>query len=75
VREHVAATSGVPAPSLTATEIDAALESAGGRLPRESVTTLLVSCDEARYGPAHALPSSQACRDALATAEQVLGGR
>ena len=75
VREHVAATAGVPAPSLTATEIDAALETAGGRVPRESVTTLLVSCDEARYGPAHALPSSQVCRDALAAAEQVLGGR
>jgi hypothetical protein len=75
VREHLAATSGVPAPSLTAAEIDAALETAGTRASRESVTTLLVSCDDARYGPPHALPSAQACRDALATAEQVLGGR
>ena len=75
VRQHVAATTGVPAPSLTATEVDAALEIAGGRVSRESVTTLLASCDEARYGPAHALPSAQTCRDALATAEQVLGGR
>jgi hypothetical protein len=75
VRQHLAATSGVPAPSLTAAEVDAALEIAGSRVARESVTTLLVSCDEARYGPAHALPSAQACRDALATAEQVLGGR
>jgi len=39
------------------------------------VTALLVACDEARYGPPHALPSAQACRDALAAAEQVLGGR
>ena len=75
MRQHLAATSGVPAPGLTAAEVDAALESAGGRVPRESVTSLLVACDSARYGPPHTLPSAQACRDALATAEQVLGGR
>jgi hypothetical protein len=75
VRQHVAATSGVPAPGLTAAEVDAALETAGGRLPRESVTSLLVACDAARYGPPQALPSAQACRDALTSAEQVLGGR
>ncbi len=75
VRQHLAATSGVPAPSLTAEEVDAALASAGSRAPRQSVTTLLVSCDEARYGPIQALPPAQACREALATAEQVIGGR
>lgn len=75
VREHLAATSGVPAPGLTASEVDAALEIAGGRVARESVTSLLVACDAARYGPPQALPSAQACRDALAAAEQVLGGR
>ena len=75
VRQHVAATSGVPAPSLTAAEVDAALETARGRVSRESVTALLVSCDDARYGPPQALPSAQACRDALAAAAQVLGGR
>jgi hypothetical protein len=75
VRQHVAATSGVPAPGLTAAEVDAALATAGGRLPRESVASLLVACDAARYGPPQALPSAQACRDALASAEQVLGGR
>ena len=75
VRQHVASSTGVPAPSLTAAEVDAALETAPGRVPRESVASLLASCDQARYGPADALPSSQACRDALSTAEQVLGGR
>lgn len=75
VRQHLAATTGVPAPSLTAPEVDAALAIAGGRVSRDAVTNLLVSCDEARYGPPPALPSAQACRDALATAEQVLGGR
>ncbi len=75
VRAHLAATSGVPAPSLTATEVEGALEIAGSRVSRESVTALLVSCDDARYGPPQALPSAEACRDALAAAEQVLGGR
>ena len=75
VRAHVAAASGVPASSLTAAELDAALAGTRGRVPRESVTTLLATCDEARYGPSQALPSAQACREALATAQQVLGGR
>jgi hypothetical protein len=75
VRTHVAAAAGVPASSLTAAELDAALVGTRGRVPRESVIALLAACDEARYGPPQALPSAQACREALATAEQVLGGR
>ena len=75
VRQHLAATAGVPAPGLTAAEVDAALELAGSRVSRESVTALLTSCDAARYGPPQTLPSAEACRDALASAEQVLGGR
>jgi hypothetical protein len=75
VRAHVAARSGVPAASLTAAELDAALVGARGRVARESVTTLLAACDHARYGPPNALPSAQACREALDTAQLVLGGR
>ena len=75
VRQHLAATAGVPAPSLTAAEIDAVLATTRTRVPRESVSALLASADEARYGPPHAIPSAQACRDAIATAEQVLGSR
>jgi hypothetical protein len=72
VREHVAARAGVPATALTATEIEQALEHARGRVSRETVSALIANCDDARYGPLPALPSAQACRDALATAEQVL---
>jgi hypothetical protein len=75
VREHVAAHSHVPAAALTVSELDAALAFNGGRVPREAVTALLASCDQARYGPPEAVPSVQACRDALTTAEQLLGGR
>jgi hypothetical protein len=75
VRAHVATASGVPAASLTAAELDAALTGTRSRVPRESVISLLAACDAARYGPPQALPSAQACRDALTTAQQVLGGR
>ena len=85
VRDHVAGSSGVPAPSLTAAELDAALETSDShrslrpgsrsKVPRETVASLLAACDAARYGPPAALPSAQECRDALATAEQVLAGR
>ena len=75
VRQHVAATAHVPAPSLTAAEVDAALDGTRTRVPRESVTALLAASDTARYGPPQALPSVQECRDALARAEEVLAGR
>jgi hypothetical protein len=93
VRDHVAAASHVPAASLTAAELDAALDvpdshrslrpafdlprslrPGGSKVPREAVASLLAACDAARYGPPAALPSAQECRDALATAEQVLAG-
>jgi hypothetical protein len=75
VRGFVAAHSRVPAAALTATELDSALAAAGGRVSREAVVSLLAMCDEARYRPAAAVPSAEACRDALASAEQVLAGR
>ena len=75
VREHVANAAHVPASSLTAAEVDAALERSRSRVPRESVTALLTQCDQARYGPPQALPSAEQCRDALTTAEQVLAAR
>ena len=75
VREHLAEASGVPGPSLTAAEIDAALARSGSRLPREAVAALLATCDNARYGPVLALPSAEACRDGLAAAEQLIAGR
>jgi hypothetical protein len=74
VRQHVATTAHIAAPSLTAAEVDAALDGSRARVPRESVIALLAACDTARYGPPQALPSVQACREALATAEEVLEG-
>ncbi|HEY2431645.1 MAG TPA: hypothetical protein VGI12_03155 [Vicinamibacterales bacterium] len=75
IRGYVASHARMSAPALTADEIGAALAARGGRLPRETVVSLLRTCDEARYQPASAVLSEAACRDALATAEQVLSGR
>lgn len=75
VREHVASHSHVQATALTSSELETALASGGGRIPRETVTSLLAGCDQARYAPASALPSAQSCRDAVETAEQILTGR
>jgi hypothetical protein len=75
VRGYVASHAHVPAAALTAAEIDAALAQRSGRIPRETVVSLLAVCDEARYRPAGSAISAEACRDAIASAEQVLTGR
>jgi hypothetical protein len=75
VRAYVASHSHVPASALTPAEIDAALSDRPGRIPRETVVSLLTACDEARYRPAQSPMSADACRDAIASAEQVLAGR
>jgi hypothetical protein len=75
VRQHVAATAHVPAASLTARELDDALQTVRTRVSRESVSALLTASDTARYGPPGAVPSTEACRDALNTAEEILAGR
>jgi hypothetical protein len=75
VRAYVASHTHVPASALTPAEIDAALADRPGRIPRETVVSLLSACDEARYRPAHAPMSADACREAIASAEEVLGGR
>lgn len=75
VRQHVAASTHVPASSLTAGELEAALAGVRGRVPREAILSLLAASDTARYGPPGAVPTTQDCRDALNTAEQILTGR
>lgn len=75
VRQHVAASAHIPASSLTAAELDAALHGMRTRVPRETVISLLTASDTARYGPPGAVPSTQTCRDALNAAEEILAGR
>jgi hypothetical protein len=79
VRAHVRDVSGVPAPSLTAPEIEreltAALASRRSRLSIDLVRGVLATCEIARYGPPDRLPPADAWRDTLADAEQLLAMR
>ena len=78
VRDHLRAVGGVSAGSLTPAEIGSALTTHPGRIPTEmvdSATALLVECERARYGPADAMPTAAACRDAVSQAELVLAAR
>ena len=75
VRQHLQDVSGVPGPSLTPPEVEPALAGRPSRLPADRVAALLLACETARYGPPESLPSAEACRDALAQTEQLLGAR
>jgi hypothetical protein len=75
VRAWLASHAHVPAAALTPAEIDAVLAEKRSRIPRETVVSLLTTVDEARYRPASAPMPADACRDAIASAAQVLGGR
>jgi hypothetical protein len=74
VRDHLRDATGAPGRSLTPAEVSAALAGRRSRIPAESVVALLAECETARYGPPSALPSADACRDALAEAERVVAG-
>jgi len=72
VRAHVRDVCGIPGPSLTPAEIGSALSSHGTRVPVELVTTVLTTCERARYAPAHGSPSADVCREAIEQVEQVI---
>jgi hypothetical protein len=75
VRAYIESHARIAAGALTAAEIDGALPARGGKIPREAAVAVLAACDEARYRPEAAALSAEACRDAIASAEQVLAGR
>jgi hypothetical protein len=75
VRDYLREVCGIPGSSLTPAEIPPALAARGSRIPAETVAALLAECERARYAPPDALPAAEACRDALAQAEQVLAIR
>jgi hypothetical protein len=73
VREHLSDVCGVAGASLTPAEVQPALAARRARIDAERVAALLAACERARYAPTHALPSADACRDAIGEAEQLLG--
>jgi hypothetical protein len=75
VRDHLRDVCGVPAPALTVDEIEPALAARGGRVPPELVTSVLAACDRARYAPPDALPSREACEQAIEQTKELLAIR
>ena len=73
VRDHLASVCGVAAAGLTAPEAASALTN--GHPPADVVAAVLTTCELARYAPADAMPSADACRDAIAQAETIIGAR
>jgi hypothetical protein len=73
VRQHLRDVCGVPAASLTPREVTVALPATDGRVPAELVASVLEACELARYAPPHAMPSADACRDAIGHVEQIVG--
>ena len=72
VRQHVESVAGVAASSLTAPELEAALAGDGRKFDTVTIVALLASCDTARYAPPDHPTDTQACRDAIASAETIL---
>jgi len=72
VRQHLSDVCGVPAVSLTPPEIATALSARSSGPPMELASSVLSTCELARYAPPALLPSASVWRDTLAHAEQVL---
>jgi len=72
VREHLRDVCGVAGPSLTPAEVPLALAGVNAKAPAELVASLLATCELARYAPSHAMPSADACREAIEQAEQLI---
>ena len=75
VREHLRDVCGVPGPSLTPADVPRALAGARVNVQPELVASLLATCELARYGPPHEMPSAEACRQAIEQADEIVRAR
>jgi hypothetical protein len=75
VREHLKAAFHLPGPNLTSAELAPAVAAAGAHVPVETLTSVLSLCEQARYGPPHAMPSLEICRETIDQAEQLVTKR
>ena len=73
VRAHLREVCGAPGASLTPPEVPPALAAARADVRGDLVASILEACERARYAPPHAMPSADACRDAIAGAEAIIG--
>ena len=72
VRDHLREVCGIPGASLTPPEVAAALAARAAKVPAELVTSVLATCELARYAPPQAMPSADSCRRAVEQVEQVI---
>jgi len=72
VRDHLREVCGIPGASLTPHEVPFALATARTKVPAELVAAVLETCELARYAPPHAIPSAEACREAVNSVEQIV---
>lgn len=75
VREHLGHVAAVTGRSLTPQEVGPALAGRKTRVAPEDVGALLAECERARYAPVAAMPSEDACREAMTRAEQFVSSR
>ena len=75
VRAHLREVCGAPGASLTPDEVPFALATTSTTVPTELVASVLATCELARYAPPHAIPSADACRQAVDEVEQVISLR
>jgi len=73
VRDHLGRVSGLDGASLTPAEVSAASASNGAKVPAELVAAVLATCEIARYAPPSAIPTADACRDAITKVEEIIG--
>jgi hypothetical protein len=74
VRAHLREVCGVPGASLTPADVPVVLGHGRAKLSAELVASVLATCELARYAPPHAMPSAEACREAIDQAGQIVVG-
>ena len=62
----------MPGASLTPADVPSALASSPATVSADVVASVLATCELARYAPLHAMPSADACREAIERAGQIV---
>ena len=75
VRAHLRDAFAVPGPALTPAEVPVRLDGRKLRVPADDIARLLAACEQARYAPPDAIPTADACRDALEQTRSFVGSR
>jgi len=75
VRAHLHEVCGIPGASLTPHEVPFALAATGAKIPAELAASVLEACELARYAPPHAIPSADACREAIEHVEHMISDK